>query len=305
MTVAGGKPPTTNLLPGHERTRMIRSARKLGAVMGATPVVLDLEAPVPARTPPAAASVEILVPQLAEKSSRNSHRSSKREGVIFTVSSHSSTSSIPSTKSVSEPLPAVAKLSLSQESRNSLNSVTRLRLVLTLTQPSPSTDPYSSTCPYSSTDSLEVLTRSLSILISSPPPSTPDHAARRKKMVKLVNMLGGPIPPSLVFPHPPQPHSRTERAARRRSRSVPPPSVADRPRKLVRPLHTEDIVLPALSVDRISRPRPLAAYAPLRSASSSPMSNGTVSSSTSRGRPMTPVYSLRRKGRESTQPSES
>ncbi|KAF7369331.1 hypothetical protein MVEN_00261400 [Mycena venus] len=180
---------------------MIRSARKLGAVMGTTPLLVDLEAP--AAQTSLGASMEIPMPPLAEKSSRTGHRSSKREGVIFT--SCSSTSSIGSLveKTVPEPLPlpSVAKLSLSRETRNSLHSVTRLRLVLTLTQPSPSTDPYSSSnCPYPSTDSLDVLQRSLSILISTPPPSAPDRADRRRKMVKLVNMLGGPVPPSLVFP---------------------------------------------------------------------------------------------------------
>ncbi|KAF8151849.1 hypothetical protein K438DRAFT_1461842, partial [Mycena galopus ATCC 62051] len=198
-------PPTTNLLRGHERTRMVHSARKLGAVMGTTPVLVDVEA-APIRT-----SMEILIPPSTSTLSRTSHRSSKREGVIFAP--RSSTSSLDfSEKTSPEPLPAVAKLSLSHECRNSLQSITRLRLVLTLTQPSPSADPYSFT--YPSTDSVDVLQRSLSILISAPPPSTPDHAARRKKMVKLVNMLGGPIPTSMVFPPPKQP-CRTDRAARR------------------------------------------------------------------------------------------
>ncbi|KAF7377295.1 hypothetical protein MSAN_00149900 [Mycena sanguinolenta] len=283
---------------------MMLSARKLGAVMGTTPVLLDLEP-----SPPAQSHSMVLVPPLTSTVSRASHRS-KREGVILTPrSSTSSSASFEKIDLEPEPLPSVAKLSLSRETRNSLQSVTRLRLVLTLTQPSPSTDPYSSNCPYpsSSTDSLDVLQRSLSILISAPPPTAPDHAARRKKMVKLVNMLGGPIPTSVVFPPPnPRPQSRTERAARRRSRSVPPPTStpAARPRKLVRTPPAVDIVLPALSVDRISHPRPLAAYAPLRSASSSPLSNRTTSSSASRGRPVTP-YSLRRRGRESTPVSES
>ncbi|KAJ7256187.1 hypothetical protein B0H12DRAFT_1232916 [Mycena haematopus] len=313
MTLAGRKPPTTNLLVGHERTRMMHSARKLGAVMGTTPVLVDLEASPPAHT--SLGPSMILPPLTISRASGAGNRSSKREGVIFTP--RSSTSSIISLEKIDAeplpplPLPPVAKLSLSRETRNSLHSVTRLRLVLTLTQPSPSADLYSSTYPYpypsSSTDSLDTLQRSLSILISSPPPSAPDHAARRRKMVKLVNMLGGPIPPSVVFPPPkPKPQNRTDRAGRRRSRSVPPPtSGPDRPRKLVRPQTTPDTILPALSVDRISHPRPLAAYTPLRSASSSPMSNGTVSSAVSRGRPVTPSYGLRRRGRESTQVSES
>ncbi|KAJ7779066.1 hypothetical protein B0H16DRAFT_1500994 [Mycena metata] len=308
MIIAGAQRPlTTNLLLADERTRMMRSARKLGAVMGTTPLLVDWVVPTPVHISPRdGPSTEIHLPTLRETSSGN-RRSSKREGVLFrTTSSQSSNCSIEYLeKTVPEPMPTIAKLSLSQESRASLNSVTRLRLVLTLTQSPPSMGPYPSNFPHSCTDSVDSLHRALSILISTPTPSAPDHAARRKKMVKLVNMLGGPIPPSLVFPPPPKPQSRPDRTARRRSRSVPPPSFPGAHRKLVRPQHLEEPILPALSVDRISRPRPLAAYAPLRSKSSSPMLAGTVSSITSRGRPLTPSYSLRRRGRESTRGSES
>ncbi|KAJ7038426.1 hypothetical protein C8F04DRAFT_1089122 [Mycena alexandri] len=307
MTIAGGKrPPTTNLLLCDERTRIMRSARKLGAVMGTTPLLIDLEGPTPVHISPLdGPSTEIHLPTLREKSSGT--RPSKREGVLFrTVSSQSSNCSIEYLeKTIPAPMPSIAKLSLSRESRDSLTSVTRLRLVLTLTQSPPSMGSYPSHSPHSCTDSVDSLQRALSILISTPTPSAPDLAARRRKMVKLVNMLGGPIPPSLVFPPPPKPQSRPDRTARRRSRSVPPTSFPGAPRKLVRPQHLEEPILPALSVDRISRPRPLAAYAPLRSTSASPISAGTVSSTASRGRPPTPSYSLRRRGRESTLGSES
>ncbi|KAJ7301827.1 hypothetical protein DFH08DRAFT_906388 [Mycena albidolilacea] len=341
MSLATRKPLTTNLLLSHDRARVLHSARKLGAMMGTTPVLLD---PSPHTS---LASLEIFVPPLAERSSRTSHRSTRREGVIFTPRSSSSSLASLEEKFVPDlepgpPLPPVAKLALSPESRNSLHAATRLRLVLTLTQPAaPSAGPYNN--PYShnsspSTDSLDAnaLRSSLSILLSAPAPAAPgaEHAARRRKMVKLVHMLGGPIPHAVVFPPPrpsPPPNS-TSKAQRRRSRSVPPRTSTTTyststsasaaaeagPRKLVRPHH---IVLPTLSVDLISHPRPLAAYRPLRSSSSSPTSHGTgtVSSAASRGRgreqgrgrdrrPITPTpaYSLRRRGtgRESTQGSE-
>ncbi|KAJ7176900.1 hypothetical protein C8R46DRAFT_1246067 [Mycena filopes] len=344
MLAAGGMlPPTTHFLLGDERTRMMRSARKLGAVMGTTPLLVDLDGG-PQH------SMGIILPPLTGTSSPH-RRSSKREGVLFaTTSSRSSTCSSEYVMDKSTlrpeqpaPPPPIAKLSLSRETRNSLNSVTRLRLVLTLTQPSSSSGlgapypyPYSShshaPCrASSSTDSVDIdtdtLHRSLSILISTPTPTAPALAARRRKMVKLVHMLGGPIPPALVFPPPPpsaanaNSNSRSSRAGaaapdrlrdRRRSRSVPPPASASSaptanagPRKLVRPQHAEEPILralPALSVDRIGRPRPLAAYVPLRSASSSPMS-GTVSSSGhghAHGRTTPSSYGLRRRGREST-----
>ncbi|KAJ7757249.1 hypothetical protein DFH07DRAFT_461190 [Mycena maculata] len=308
--VTGGKPPTTNILLGDERVRMMRSARKLGAIMGTAPLVVDSTetSPEPCVLPLGRTTMEIALPVLKEAPSRNSHRSSKREGVVFTVSSRSSISSLESgEKTPPGPLPQVAKLSLSPDSRNSLNSVTRLRLVLTLTQP-----PYPPHHPHHcSTDSIDLLTRSLSVFISTPPPSS-DQAARRRKMVKLVNMLGGPIPPALVFPPPAKPRQQSarDRSSRRRSRSVPPSSYSTAtasPRKLVRPQHPEDLVLPALSVDRISHPRPLAAYAHSRSPTSSPSSTGTTSTAGSRGRPrsVTPSYSLRRKGRDSKYTSES
>ncbi|KAJ6527900.1 hypothetical protein DFH09DRAFT_1186412 [Mycena vulgaris] len=302
--LAARKPPTTNLLLHDERIRLMRSARKLGAVMGTTPLLLD---PGSASElyilPRGGTSMEIILPVLKETRSETSHRSSKREGVVFTVS-RSSTSSLESTeKRPAAPLPTVAKLSLSQESRNSLNAVTRLRLILALTQPSPSAGPCSSH--HHSTDSLATLTSSLSILVSAPPPSTPDHAARRRKMVKLVHMLGGPVPPAMVFPPPPKPQPRTSRDERRRSRSVPPLSA---PRKLVRAQPADDDhVLPALSIDRISRPRPLAAYPPSRGATASPTSMATASSAGScrRARSVTPSYSLRRRVRDSKYASES
>ncbi|KAJ6481434.1 hypothetical protein C8R47DRAFT_1218217 [Mycena vitilis] len=328
---AVAKPPTTNLLPAHERTRIMRSARKLGDVMGTTPQLQDAVDPPPA-------TVEIIVPHLVTDKAARRHghghgqRSSKREGVIFTVSSASSTSSLDDKTHTPPPHAAeeaageeveegvqgpVAKLSLSQQSRNSLNSLTRLRLVLTLTQPS-FPHPYSCESDAdarASTDSLSLLTRSLSILISTPVPASEDHTARRKKMVKLARMLGAPVPPALVFPSsssssssPPSPSasshphvnpslpplrastsasekpSKTKTHARRRSRSVPPLSTISShsrsthsrppPRKLVRPPPAPPpTILPALSAALISRPRPLAAYTPLRSASSSPLSH--------------------------------
>ncbi|KAJ7182998.1 hypothetical protein C8R43DRAFT_968704 [Mycena crocata] len=314
MTVAGGKPPTTNVLLSDDRTRMMRSARKLRAVMGTTPLLVDGPAPALHMMPLGGTSMEILLPTLGEKPSGPNHRSSKREGVVFTVSEspRSSMTSLNSTeKTHPGPLPSVAKLTLSQESRDSINSITRLRLVLTLTQPSPSAGPYQSNHFHRSTDSIDVLKRSLSVLISTPTPSAPDHAARRRKMVKLVDMLGGPIPPSLVFPPPSstKPKSRTDRAARRRSRSVPPsatrspaPPTVNAPRKLTRPPPVVEVVLPALSVDQISRPRALAPYAPSRTETSSPTSFGTVStrSEKRRSRSVTPSYNLRRRGRESS-----
>lgn len=212
------------------------------------------------------------MPVLDEKSSTTGRRSSKREGVVFTVSARSSSCSY----NCSEESQSEAILSLSSHNPcDSLHAVTRLRLVLTLTHPSPAADSYPSSCSnYDSTDSLDILTRSPSALIPTLPPPESEHAERRKKMAKLVQLLGGPIPPALVFP----PHNPKNRHTRRRSRSVPPVSCREvppttarehiirpapfvdsapppQPNKLVRP--RPEPVLPELTVDCISRPRPL------------------------------------------------
>ncbi|KAJ6626166.1 hypothetical protein B0H10DRAFT_2185835 [Mycena sp. CBHHK59/15] len=238
--MAAGKPPTSNLLPSEERIRMIRSTRKLGAMMGTTPLIDDCSSDAygpsqQLRVLPLgsgrAAAMEILLPVLKEKTSRHGHRSSKREGVIFTVSSHSSISSMDWMTEDPESPPRVAKLFLSPQPLNSLDATTRLRLVLTLTQPTSSAGAYPSNHAHHSNDSIDVLTRSLSVLISALQPADAEHAERRKRMVKLTQMLGGPIPPSLVFPLPQGPHSHL-RHARRRSRSVPPVSTSSAPHKL-------------------------------------------------------------------------
>ncbi|KAG2342611.1 hypothetical protein BDR05DRAFT_1000623 [Suillus weaverae] len=39
-------PPTTNILDSQQRMRLIRSARKLGAVMGTTPYLLEADVPI-------------------------------------------------------------------------------------------------------------------------------------------------------------------------------------------------------------------------------------------------------------------
>ncbi|KAJ7058117.1 hypothetical protein C8F01DRAFT_307735 [Mycena amicta] len=282
--MAAGKPPTSNLLYGDERRRVMRSARKIGALTGTTPLLVDELRLLPA--------MEIILPALAR-------RSSKREGMILT----SSTSSLESelgkkAESFVEHRP-VAKLSLSPDARNSISDATRLRLVLTLTQRPPEAS--------SSDDPDSVLKQSLSLLISATP-SDPEslHAARRKKMVKLVNVLGGPIPSALVFP-PKCTRDPSKRHTRRRSRSLPPPSAYSPPtgpNKLVRRPSVElEHPLPALTVDLISRPRPLIPLGPPlcpapRGRHGELRPRNSVVSSLSKG--STRAYSLRRRGRESS-----
>ncbi|KAJ7087423.1 hypothetical protein C8R44DRAFT_893138 [Mycena epipterygia] len=166
------------------------------------------------------------------------------------------------------PPPSVAKLSLAPNVRNSITAVTRLRLVLILT--SPLSPPLPTRIPtprrhlipitrnhHDSTDSLSILTRYLSVLLSAPAPRlvATEHAARRRKMLKFAHMLGGPIPAAM----PSTSHSRSSRGEPSSSSSAPSRSTSTR-RKLVRPPSIQP--LPALTVDRIAPPRPLAAFNP-------------------------------------------
>ncbi|KAF7320917.1 hypothetical protein HMN09_00178400 [Mycena chlorophos] len=275
--MAAGKPPTTNLLPASERRRLLRQIGKLGAITGATPVIEDELHLLPA--------MEIILPVLAK-------RSSKREGMVMpSRSSDGDVSSLDSElgkKLEKEPEDdmerrrPIAKLCLAPEARNSIADATRLRLVLTLTQPpthapvassSSAPDPLHTLC--DDDDSHSILHHSLSILISSTP-ADEDHAARRRKMVKLSHVLGGPIPSKLVSISPVDERSRSRaqererstpsRASRRRSRSVPPPSAYSLPSADSSHVHAPpnklhrrppQKPLPVLTVDLISRPRPL------------------------------------------------
>ncbi|KAF7297183.1 hypothetical protein MIND_00951400 [Mycena indigotica] len=291
MAAGNLKPPTTNLLSHDERRRIIHSVRKIGAITGSTPIVQDELHLLPA--------MEIILPALAR-------RSSKREGVVMPSETSSLDTELGKKVEV-QHRPPIAKLCLAPDLRNSISDITRLRLILTLTQPTAQSS--SSTDTHEDDDDADsVLQQSLNILISTTP-SDSEHAARRKKMVKLGQILGHSVPSAAAFPSAMPDRSRacdrTKRHSRRRSRSVPPPSAypfaetKSGPTKLVRKPSVEQKPLPALTVDIISRPRPLIpmsgpcppsknSYAELRSRQS------TVSSLSKAS------YGLKRRARETS-----
>ncbi|KAF7307693.1 hypothetical protein MKEN_01129300 [Mycena kentingensis (nom. inval.)] len=308
--MAAGLLPTTNLLPPNERRKLASSIKKIATITGTTPIVLDELQLLPA--------MEIILPAL-------SRCSSKREGIaLASPSDSSSIESIPDLDTKKEGYiaylqPPVARLRLAPEVRNSIADATRLRLIVTLTQPMSHGPTASTTAADDDTDSILRVKRSLSILISTSPCDTNEdpnsaHAARRRKMVKLVNVLGGPIPSALVFPPPGRPRDRVTRHARRRSRSVPapPPSAYSKqvcpekpsgPNKLVRRVSREAQPLPALTVELISRPRPLVPFGapcppPGRSAMRELRTRNSAVSSL--GKSSSHAYSLKRRMRESS-----
>ena len=195
-------PPTVNDLLPDQRTRLLRSTRKLGHVLGATPHVLDND-PLPAGP------------------------SKRRNSKLFSHSSSSSQTSLTAvTCTYSDEHPPIATPSLDKRSNSPVpqpsghkrlqsKELPRL-LVLRLQSVTPPTaETLSKTLTTSSTTSLN---------ISVPPPSLPTRPAstsmlppsplphqdsfsvndvdksRRKRMAKLTRTLGENIPTELVFP---------------------------------------------------------------------------------------------------------
>jgi hypothetical protein len=199
LTVYPHLPPTTNILNSQQRLRLMRSTRKLGAVLGTTPYLLEND-------------VSFTVLPLGKTTSRVS----KRQGSLFThqqSSSLSVTSSSTSTTSVHHPSPSASSIALPQivspgtqsteplpmnppglsstRRRRSGDKIPQLYLRLNKVPVSPTDDRVASSLPPTP-------------CTPTPPtpitPSVPDVAeVRRKRMAKLARHLGENIPAELVF----------------------------------------------------------------------------------------------------------
>ena len=209
-------PPTTNVLNSHQRSRLMRSTRKLGAVLGTTPYLLEND-------------ISFTMLPLGKTTSS----ALKRQGSIFThhqMSSLSIASSSTSTTSSHQPSPSASSIYLPQSvavgTQNSesfpinppgLSTPRRGRsgdkppqLCLRLdTVPLPLADgsPLSPCTPLTPTT-----------------PTVPDVAeARRKRMAKLTRHLGENVPVELVLAADSVPKSAAIHPSRRprtRSQSV-------------------------------------------------------------------------------------
>ncbi|KAJ6617657.1 hypothetical protein B0H10DRAFT_1298440 [Mycena sp. CBHHK59/15] len=167
-------PPTTHALPHTQRARLMRSTRKLGALLGETPHVVDSDSATPYSRGHA---------YTASMTSVNSTDSSasKRSGRIYaSVSSGTRTSSLTAVDPASVPPLTVAAATGHEPPRP----------LLLLRLPSPASRPTSA------------LPSPLTPTFAPNTPPAHDDAGerRRKKMAKLVRTLGQNVPPELVFP---------------------------------------------------------------------------------------------------------
>ncbi|KAG2353049.1 hypothetical protein BDR07DRAFT_1434966 [Suillus spraguei] len=193
-------PPTTNILNSQQRMRLIRSARKLEAVMGTTPFLLEADVPI------------TLLPIGGNKKSVTG-KALKRQGSIFThyhrespsVSSFSSAStasfhtpsaslvSLPSSMQSTESFP-VTPPGLPARGRKSADKPRPLYLCINTVTVS-STDHRCTSLPPSPS------TACATSADFPPTPCTPTFDAaevRRKRMAKLARHLGENVPAELV-----------------------------------------------------------------------------------------------------------
>ncbi|KAI0056714.1 hypothetical protein BV25DRAFT_1775306, partial [Artomyces pyxidatus] len=192
-------PPTLNTLDAVQRTRLIRSARKLGAVLGTTPFLLESDGAMVPVNPLPTTATRMQVP--AHSHSRSlpspstptdpSKKSMRRLGSASPTSSVSSLPLVtPRTSVDTLPMPP----SFSSKSRRSADAPRPLVLRLNAVPLSPS-DPRAQAFPVTPT------TAACDSAPQSPltPTGPPRMDARRRKMARVMRTLGENVPPELVF----------------------------------------------------------------------------------------------------------
>ncbi|KIP06020.1 hypothetical protein PHLGIDRAFT_19556 [Phlebiopsis gigantea 11061_1 CR5-6] len=193
-------PLTCNTLDSHQRARLIRSTRKLGAVLGTTPRLAEAD-----EYPYEAGYA------YAHDTNRWRTHSSRRHGSIFTL--------FPETVAFSEK----ASLYSTSSSNSSLISLTSMESRTTIdVVPAPKSTIKSrrsnaprplvlriNAVPVAPTDTrvpLSPITATpMSPTFSDIPPVPSADEIRRKRMAKLTRTLGENIPSEAVFPSAPQP----------------------------------------------------------------------------------------------------
>lgn len=211
-------------LPADQRTRLIRSTRKLEAILGATPHVVD---------EPAVYLLPI--------GSAISTKALRREGRIFTHSASSSVSSFSSYDSISSsdfyssesdssrspspahPLPFESSASLAlftpiPHKKSNTKSKSKLRSNVPLPRPL-LLRLQAVPLPHSTVPATPLSPTILNSPTASPTPTATTfnagdldtQCARRRKLAKLTRTLGENVPPELVFP--PGRHQNRRRSA--------------------------------------------------------------------------------------------
>ncbi|KAJ6631859.1 hypothetical protein B0H10DRAFT_1975339 [Mycena sp. CBHHK59/15] len=198
MSTTMAMPATTHALPHAQRLRLMRSTRKVGALLGETPLVLDDSA---------SSSIAVSSPGAHTRSFSTTSTESKRSGRIFTLSRSNSMG-----VSVATP-PAPTPAATSSHAQSAARPLLFLRLPASMV---PGVERATVPSPLSPTFGIGLKT-------PSTPPADGEGQTRRRKMAKLVRTLGENVPPELVFP------LATSKGRRRASTlSVPESSLARR-----------------------------------------------------------------------------
>ena len=205
-TVTRSRPPTTNNLDAAQRARVMRSSRKLGAVLGTTPFLLEScggTVSMSATLHPATKYRDARTPTRPSHVNRYHRKCSVLDGtssdgfetsslVSFSrVAASSQESLLHASNSSTEDLPAPMVLAARSQSKRAGNSTHPLVLRLNTT-PDPRVQPIP--VPLSPLSSNADVPRT---------PATPVELsraeARRRKMARVVRTLGEKVPPELVF----------------------------------------------------------------------------------------------------------
>ncbi|KAI0062611.1 hypothetical protein BV25DRAFT_590168 [Artomyces pyxidatus] len=193
-------PPTTHALDAAQRTRVIRSARKLGAVLGTTPFYMEPNGDiVPVDTLPAS----------AVHSRSHSHPLPRPSSPIGSLRRWASVLDIHSTR-ITTQLPRSASIDSSPSSSTVSLPTTPDEALPLLFSPSPRKVPRGAAgAPRPPILRLNSFPPSPSDLLRDRSPPTPTSPilgdARRRKMERVMRTLGEPVPQELVFARTPSP----------------------------------------------------------------------------------------------------
>jgi hypothetical protein len=181
-------PPTTNKLDAVQRARVMRYSRKLGAVLGTTPFLLESCG----STVPATLCVASTRRHHRQRSVLDNESRASSESLPIGRFSHGASSSKDSLLSTSDS--SVESDVPSVLAATARRPVTPRPLIFLDAVPLSSSDPRVQATPH--------LTRSSSLDIP-PTPTTPVQPssveARRRKMARVMRTLGEMVPPELVF----------------------------------------------------------------------------------------------------------
>ncbi|KAI0077518.1 hypothetical protein K474DRAFT_1674799 [Panus rudis PR-1116 ss-1] len=223
-------PPTRNHLDPQQRARLVRSARKLGAVLGATPQLIDTDykpRPIPISLLPIGGNSTKPKIHRRQGSALPSNTASPQS--LYASSSSSANSSVaslvlPPPRSSFDTLPTPKSFSTNPRRSGDAPRPLMLRLNQVMVPPAPVRDTPETP---STTTSLRFAHHATDddTPITPLTPATPTPAEmKRRRMAKLQRTLGENVPPELVF-------SSAPKSRLPSNPPVPDPSATPRPRK--------------------------------------------------------------------------